>query len=66
MGAHRAVVVSDFEILQELLNKPETADRQGMAPEVVGKIQFSENNHCKSSIRSQPCIILNPKFPRLV
>ena len=40
MGAHRAVVVSDFEILQELLNKPETVDRQQFLPEIAGKTQF--------------------------
>ena len=28
LGPQRAVVVSDFEILQEMLNKPETSDRQ--------------------------------------
>ena len=37
LGPQRAVVVADFEILQELLNKPETAGRQTWLPEVVGK-----------------------------
>ena len=36
LGPQRAVVVADFEILQELLNKPVTAGRQTWQPEVVG------------------------------
>jgi len=39
MGAHRAVVVADFEILQELLNKPETVDRQQLLPEIAGLLR---------------------------
>ena len=38
LGPQRAVVVSDFEILQELLNKPETSDRQVWA--IAGKEKF--------------------------
>ena len=37
LGSDRAVVVADFDILQELLNKPETADRPTWPPEVIGK-----------------------------
>ena len=28
LGPRRAVVISNFEVLQDILNKPETADRQ--------------------------------------
>ena len=28
LGPRRAVVISDFEVLQDILSKPETADRQ--------------------------------------
>ena len=38
LGPQRAVVVADFEILQELLNKPETSDRQFWA--AGGKMNF--------------------------
>ena len=48
--------------LFELYDNP-----QGMVTLVV---KFSnegfKNEYRKSSIRSRPCIILNPKFPRLV
>ncbi len=39
LGPKKAVVVADFEILKELLNKPETTDRQTYA--VAGKMGFS-------------------------
>ena len=42
LGPQRAVVVSDFEILQEMLNKPETSDRQIWA--VAGN--YHHNSHC--------------------
>ena len=38
LGPNRAVVVADFEILQDLLNRSETADRHSWPPEVVGKL----------------------------
>ena len=31
LGPQRTVVVADFEILQELLNKPETSNRRNLA-----------------------------------
>ena len=39
LGPQRAVVVSDFEILQEMLNKPETSDRQIWA--VAGNYHYN-------------------------
>ena len=39
LGPNRAVVVADFEILQELLNRSETADRHSWPPEVIGRIK---------------------------
>ena len=42
LGPQRAVVVSDFEILQEMLNKPETSDRQIWA--VAGNYHYNYFN----------------------
>ena len=37
LGSEKAVLVADFEILQGLLNRPETSDRQTLPLELIGK-----------------------------
>ena len=37
LGPQRAVVIADFDVLQELLNKPETSERHDIPHEVIGK-----------------------------
>ena len=49
LGPHRAVVVADFGILQQLLNRPETTDRDGWPPEVVGNKCPLNNHKCSFS-----------------
>ena len=34
MGRHRAVLISDFEILQDIMNKPETTLRAHSSPDM--------------------------------
>ena len=38
MGRHRAVLISDFEILQDIMNKPETTLRAHSIPEMRSNI----------------------------
>ena len=40
LGPQRAVIVADFEILQEMLNRNETSGRQIFAPAVASKFLF--------------------------
>jgi len=39
LGPNKAVLVADFEILQGLLNRPETSDRQNIPLELVGLLR---------------------------
>jgi hypothetical protein len=62
LGPQRAVVVSDFEVLQEMLNKPETSDRQIWA--VAGNYHHNFFNTAQVNLFQQPSFLDNPQYDK--